>query len=318
MKHPPRLIPRSLVIPLLFFLHRFLEIDAYACHVPPPDPDIAQLHISLVITNLTVITPTPLSPQSTCIAPLSACVVAASLRLNGLYFNVSRAVVVMMVVVKIGHDDEDDNKVASSVRAGGCLTYVSDCLQDAPLMLHSISWTVAASQDSDISSTTSIHTTTFADDGAYVAHHGATGRVCRSSSLDEGTSGTCQSEAADDEKTRVDYTVKVILCFAPNVSATSLSLAAPQLDPVTLCLPRPSTAHLLPAAAAAASYNCAAPSSPPATAALVQTCAVTVNLSSSYPPIMIPDRDAAAAAASAATAASIRVSASFLPCQFRL
>jgi hypothetical protein len=182
-------------------------------------------------------------------------------------------------------------------------------------MLHSISWTVAASQDSDTSSTTYTHSTTFADDGAYVAHHGATGRVCRSSSLDEGSSGACQSEAADDEKTRVDYAVKVILCFAPNVSAAAFSLATPQLDHITLCLPHPSSVHLLPTAAAAASFNCAAPSSSPATAALVQTCAFTVNLSSSYPPIMIPDRDAAAAAAAAATDANIRVSTSFLSCQ---
>lgn len=179
-------------------------------------------------------------------------------------------------------------------------------------MLHSISWTVAASRGSDTSSTTYSHSATFADDGAYAAHEGATGRVCHSSSLDKGNSVTCQSEAADVEKTRVDYVVKVILCFASKVGVAAPSLAAPQLDPITLCLPHPSIAYLLPSAAAAASFNCPALSSSPATAALVQTCAFTVNLSSSYPPIMIPDRDAAAAAAAAATAANLRVSAPFV------
>jgi uncharacterized membrane-anchored protein len=51
-----------------------------------------------VITNFTVIVPTR-SLQSTCSSPMFAHVVAASLRLNGMYFNVSTTVVLVVVVV---------------------------------------------------------------------------------------------------------------------------------------------------------------------------------------------------------------------------
>lgn len=100
MEHTPRLLPCIPILPLLFLLHRLFEVDAYACRASPPDPDVAQLHISLVITNLTVIVPTR-SLQSACSSPMFAHVVAASLRLNGMHFNVSTTVVLVVVLVVV-------------------------------------------------------------------------------------------------------------------------------------------------------------------------------------------------------------------------
>jgi hypothetical protein len=155
------------------------------------------------------------------------------------------------------------------------------------------------------------------DDRVFTAHSGGGVSQCRASAGSDGSHVTCASGSAEEEEsTRVDYAVKVrrgACCddavWLPVWLYSSCSRHPPlclphQLLPVTVCLPLPPTLHLLPSASATVSFNCRPSPSPPLS---LPTCSVSVNLSSSYPPIHLPDRDAAAADAAASTAVNLKV-----------
>jgi hypothetical protein len=284
-----------IILSLLVFAPHPLQVSAHACKQLQHDALTPSLHISLIITNISLdlqsapslsasssaaasSPPSAAATSSACPAPLQLLTIDAKMRLSGLYFD------------------------------------------HAPLILHSMQLMISAevhgSSGSDV-----FGSNASTESRAITAHGGGGSSRCDASGAREGRDGgrvTCASAEGglsreEEEKARVDVVVKVRVAVAAAMKAI-VPIPFPaqfhsflfQLQPVSLCLPFPTPPSLIliSSTAATASVRCATqpdPSSSP------PTCDWSIALSSSAPPIMIADRSSAAADAAAATAMNLQV-----------